>query len=678
MLQISGVELTQAIQYFGSTYPVCGTPGAPAVCGDNSLPLVAGKALGVRVFYRGASPGVPVTGAAVKVLPDGMISPTSFPARKDLIDVPWPPTRGNSEHSVNLLVPPQEATGTWKLSVSLFEKLASGVGQFTQQVVDLQFVERARVAIRLVRIHYQGERDGRRYDLAAPTLAEFWQMADFALRILPIPGICIARESVEVCDATFRNNFDTSDPLESGSTGTVFRILQRLRAVEALAPEVIYVGFYPEGASGTGGGVSWGPTMMAPNVVPQLFAHELAHSHGLWLHAPSPTVMSGAASTADTSFPRYGALPWGSIGEVGFDPLTQNAVAPERFDVLSYDEPRWISPHYYRRIFDWVGLPRAGRCGQIPGPAGTSAPPPIPFPGHRQRYFDCYYVEGLPGGFDQRFCGPKIPWPQLLPPWPKGPLPQEGPVRAFLFDKLGKTIFSGSFDLAHLSETVEDRAPAGFVIRLPELDDAARLRVTLGERVIEDSELDRKPVALVAKAWLIKEPRPKVRVEWSVDDDAAGLPVFVRASCDHGASWTAFNVPGGAQRLDVDIDAMPPGDHCIVELLAGARLRTTTWRSDPLPVRTGREQLLVLEPRERTLVDYGQPVRLWAIRLHGGHAEDLAWYSDRDGALGSGEHLLVTLSVGRHRLSVRSAGSDLTEEVGEVRVQKPKLPARLR
>jgi hypothetical protein len=40
MLQITGVELTQAIQYFGSTFPVCGPPTGRRPCADNSIPLV--------------------------------------------------------------------------------------------------------------------------------------------------------------------------------------------------------------------------------------------------------------------------------------------------------------------------------------------------------------------------------------------------------------------------------------------------------------------------------------------------------------------------------------------------------------------------------------------------------------------------------------------------------------
>jgi len=66
MLRIIGVERTQAIQYFGSTFPICAN-GQP--CPDNSIPLVAGKPTVVRVYFEGAALNVAVTGFGVKLLP---------------------------------------------------------------------------------------------------------------------------------------------------------------------------------------------------------------------------------------------------------------------------------------------------------------------------------------------------------------------------------------------------------------------------------------------------------------------------------------------------------------------------------------------------------------------------------------------------------------------------------
>jgi len=95
MLRIIGVERTQAIQYFGSTFPICAN-GQP--CPDNSIPLVAGKPTVVRVYFEGAALNVAVTGFGVKLLPDETPSSVTFPGKADLVNVPSPPLRENESH----------------------------------------------------------------------------------------------------------------------------------------------------------------------------------------------------------------------------------------------------------------------------------------------------------------------------------------------------------------------------------------------------------------------------------------------------------------------------------------------------------------------------------------------------------------------------------------------------
>src|SRR5713101_945304 len=129
MLRILGVELTQAIQYFDSPYPVCGSPPNLHPCANNSLPLIAGKPTAVRVYFDGAAPGVPVTGFGVRLYADGSPSKMTFSATTDLINVPSPPARENAGQSLNIIIPAQASSGRWKLSLSVFEKPAVGVGQ---------------------------------------------------------------------------------------------------------------------------------------------------------------------------------------------------------------------------------------------------------------------------------------------------------------------------------------------------------------------------------------------------------------------------------------------------------------------------------------------------------------------------------------------------------------------
>ena len=65
MLTIWGIEATQATQFFASSHLLCTGPGATKVpCADNSVPLVAGKPIVLRLYVSGASPGDNLGGVA--------------------------------------------------------------------------------------------------------------------------------------------------------------------------------------------------------------------------------------------------------------------------------------------------------------------------------------------------------------------------------------------------------------------------------------------------------------------------------------------------------------------------------------------------------------------------------------------------------------------------------------
>ena len=666
MLRILGVELTQAIQYFDSTYPVCGLPPNLQPCGDNSIPLIAGKPTAVRVYFDGAAQGVPVTGFGVRLYPDGSPSTMTFPGTTDLVNVPSPPARENAGESLNIIIPPQ-APGRWKLSLSVFEKPAVGVGQVATWLVELPFVERALLPVRLVRFHYRRSPVGApMIDIPAPTVADFWALASGFVQHIwpaPLPVFCVVRESVEVFDGSYSTvdnagnviqlNPATNTPATQGTTGSIVDILARLRAAEGLPSDVIYCGFYPNAPEPSlpSGGYGGGWTFTIPNVIPGLMAHELGHALGL-AHAPTPAFKPTYAD-ADQSFPRYGSLEWGSIGEVGFDTIQPLAAEPGNiapgpvpsqtaFDIMGYDVPRWISPHNYQKLFSAVGAPKPGPCSRLPSPFILDRPP-------RDRYFTCYFVEGLLGeDFIRKLCGPAIP---LLPPW--RPLDPPGPIRITLLDARGVTIFQDTFEISTLSEPHDAPRPREFWITVPEINGATRLVVTHGDQVIEDSELVLRPVGFEAKAGLLDGPTQTVRVEWTLSPEDATVPVFIRVSSDDGRSWTAFNVPSGATQIDIDPASLPPGNGCVVEVLAGDRLGTTSWRSAHMPVQTGRDALIILAPRQDNRVKYGEAIELIATTTYGAGYDDLIWSSDRDGDLGAGGYQLARLSPGRHVLSVR-------------------------
>jgi hypothetical protein len=383
----------------------------------------------------------------------------------------------------------------------------------------------------------------------------------------------------------------------------------------------------------------------------------------------------------DPNYPHYGALPSGTIGEVGFDALRPPAVEPgntppgtvpppTNADIMNYGAPRWISPYTYSNLFRAVGGQKSH------DPCRATLPPQEWFFPEIHRQFICHYVAGLPGGdLIEKMCGPKIKI--QFPPM----LKLDGAatsVRATLLDDQGASLFTETFEATPLFEDVADIASSPalhngprryeFAISVPELDGAQRLIVEHGGKVIDDITLSAKPVAFEARASVLDGSIPMVRVEWSLSPGEARVPVFVRASSDNGHSWTAFNVPPGATRLDLDPASLPPGEGCVVEVLAGTQLRTGSWRSERMPVATGREELLVLRPRGSTTVPHGEALVLSAVSTYGSCYGESIWSSDRDGDLGTGGYQLVRLSRGKHLLTVRRGpcGERVTAAMVEV------------
>jgi hypothetical protein len=673
MLHIIGIEQTQAIQYFGSTFPVCANHQP---CPDNSIPLVAGKPTVVRVYFDGAAPNVPVTGFGIKLLSDGSPSTVTFPGTADLINVPSPPSPENWFHSLNIEIPPSESYGNWKLMLCIFEKPSAGVSQVTSSQLEMEFIERALVPIRLVRLRYMRTPAGAPViDIPAPTMADFWSMAEgFAQHIWPspLPVFCIVSESVEIFDGIYnQQNPSTNTPVSQGTTGSIDDILTRLRVAEGLPSDVIYCGFYPNypEPSLPSGGYGGGGKFVTPSVIPGLMAHELGHA------------MGSMHTFDDPNYPHYGSLPSGTIGELGFDVLkplavepgsTPPGIVPQRthLDIMNYGAPRWISPYTYLNLFQAVGAPKGH------DPCRITLPPVKVFYPEVYKVFICHYVVGLPDeSVIGKICGPKIKvqFPPLLK--------REGikyPIRARLLDAQEATIFEDIFEITPLVEDLVDPASISdahiapqryqFAISVPDLDGAKRLIVTYEDQVIEDIELSAAPVAFDARAYLLDDAIPTVRVEWSLSPEEADVPVFIRASSDNGLSWTALNTPIGATQLDFDPASLPPGDGCMVEVLAGTQLRTTSWRSDYISVPTGRDELLVLRPWGETTVAYGEDIILSAVTTYGSGYEEIIWSSDRDGDLGKGGYQLVRLSPGKHLLSIRRGlnGKQVSSAVVEV------------
>jgi hypothetical protein len=644
MLRIWGSEATQAIQFFQSTHPACTGPGgAKTPCADNSIPLVAGKQLVLRLYISGATPGSHVS--AVVTHPDP--SPGWFGSGFRVAGMAGMPgtasaaTRTNGASTIQVLLGPYQPF-TYRFDVIVIEYdptwrvSATAVSSLT-----LRFTERRRIRIRLVRINYKG----RMMDVAAPSVKDFWDATGFAQRALPIPspGFEIVRDSVEVYDGDFmRIDPSAHDSMwmgfagNQGTTGSLLNILDRLVASESLPNDVVYVAIYPDNvrqSAFAGWSVSrW----IISDRVGETFAHEIVHKFGSPEHAPC-----GGPANVDAAYPDYpsfSSLPAASIGEVGFDLSGMRVVDPQTtFDLMSYCSPKWISPYNYLRCFNTV----------------TPLPPPPPPPAHFDRPDEFVHVGVV--RFPDRWTIVDIPG--FARPIPPRPWSDPGEIRAVVLDRSGRALGAANFRLS-LSEVPHDTAEF-YDAEVPYHPDGASIDVVRGDKRLATFPAQAAPkldVTFPSRELDKREGALHYRVE-----GGERVSVAVRTSADAGVTWTGIVLRERSATVDLHpLLAALTGDECFVEVRASSGYHTTTMRSAPFRLRPRERPILAWSGTAGSRVQSGLPVTLMAVADDGvADASMLQWFSDIDGDLGVGACLITTtLTPGRHRIEVRS-GSPL-------------------
>lgn len=208
MISIEGVEFTQGIQTYRSPYPVCGPVGAPVACPDNSVPLVAGKPMTVRV-YIGGSTALPTLRARATFVPRNPLRLPSVYTSLATTAAVGNANRLLASGTHNINVPPNLASGDYVVEIEILDPTSGGTAPaLATYRTELTLSCRDCVRIRLLRMRYRG----RGLDVPAPTLVKFHSMTDPMFRQwFPSPRICVVRESEEVFDGAFSTRWDSDD-----------------------------------------------------------------------------------------------------------------------------------------------------------------------------------------------------------------------------------------------------------------------------------------------------------------------------------------------------------------------------------------------------------------------------------------------------------------------------------
>ena len=645
-LRVAGVEDTQAVQFFD--YFGQGSGAASS----NSVPLVDRKALIIRVYVALERHSAPfptrVSGTIEYTTDAGTFGPEPALNGPIAARVAGDVDRGRAGDTLNFRIPASRCRGRLRSAKVTIGDPGQPGFELSWALNPRTFREVPQLPLHGVLIHYTG--GGR--DLTAPTGADLVNSLAYLARVYPISGIQYT--GCEVID------FDGDLTRGGGGCGNGWGdLLDELSSMRsASGRDDIYLGLLPTGTP-VNRFVGCGRTGVCATFSGSQItvAHEIAHSLKR-KHAPC-----GDPANVDDSYPDYDSYPSASIGEFGVNNETVAVKDPATtFDVMSYCGPKWVSPYTYQGIMDRLVATRAARATEV----AEVVDMPEDLLHLALRVISRSRVELRPS---YHFAGPRLA--------DRG---DDSPYRCALLDADGETL---SEAVAQAPDPHQD--PGGEVVDLtavlPWDDRVAGVSVRRGETVVGTVSVPtRAPaVRLVQSVTTAMARADQVRLEWEEETpsppeptvtagdgtepgDTAARPgagptrYLLRYTHDGGESWQAVAANLTGRSRMVDLGLLPGGEHCRFQILATSGLHTSLTDTEEFEVSRKPRRAYLLAPGEGVTVGAGVP-----LMLRGGgfspdagvsEFDDVTWSSDRDGHVGTGYEAQVTLTPGRHRLTL--------------------------
>lgn len=371
-LMIAGVETTQAIQHFRSSQHLNPGEGGP----DNSIPLIARKDTALRVYVDySPAPGTSAfahlsgevqvqtsTGATLTLAPMATITP-----RADISI-----ERNKADHTLNFVIPEVWCKGEIEFLCEVFDSATPSLRSMAFRRT-LRFIDVAPLSTYAVGVNYTGQS----LNLPAPSLTDAIATLDMADRLFPFGDILVNGYTTINFDQDMNANID------NGCGDGFNALLETLRDLRGDS-EDLYWAVLPTGVNtgsvgGCGGG--WVAAQFAGD--DRALAEEFGHALGR-KHAPAGT--SPAPANPDANYPTYSVYPSGSIGEIGYDPATNNVLDPATtFDFMGYASPEWISPYTFLALLGQTSITAPDTYPSIRRSL-VAAPPPSAGEVRRQKH----------------------------------------------------------------------------------------------------------------------------------------------------------------------------------------------------------------------------------------------------------------------------------------------------
>lgn len=256
---------------------------------------------------------------------------------------------------------------------------------------------------------------------------------------------------------------------------------------------------------------------------------------------------------------------------------------------------------------------------------------------------------------------------------PRVPPAEHSPLEAQLLDASGAVIlrhwvwtalYSGSRDVLAVRAAIPF-APATKTVRF------LRDTVVVHEvKVLEDKaalQISWKPTATV---------RGRKTITWSArHPGGAPLEFLLRYSHSNGTVWQRVGRRTTATSHTIDFDSLPGGKKCKIAVVATDGINTTIAETKAFEVGVKRYRAFILSSLDGETIPEGASIRIqgqgFVLEELRAETEQLAWASSRDGALGKGMFLdLSVLSAGKHTVTLHAGPDDRRGEASiDIRVK---------
>ncbi len=649
-LKIEGLEATQGTQFYKSSRHL--PPGQAEA--DNSVPLTERKHLAIRVY-----PDLRVTGFPLVSNVDGEV----WFRRVDISDTYKRAFRLNTAIQGRRAINIDRGVANHTLNFRISDLYTRGrLVVYARVWVDVQ--RRRQVspwfgrvfrfnAVPAVRILAHGIRYQRgTINRPAPTLADFIATGVYLRKTYPMSRFNFVSYDVI--------NFggDLTDTTGGGCGAGWNALWQQLRNLYfATGQDANHYGLMQTGIPTAYGGCGGGNVGVSFVGGGSVMAQELGHGLG---RAHSPGCGAGGP---DPNYPQYNGYGTASIGEFGMDYATGAVYDPSNSnDFMGYCANPWVSPYTNRVLITGIqNQPRAG-----PAPAG-------------------FHAEALPHSEEQLYLSFRVSCDgntELLSGFTMvGPAAKhqgkESHYSVELQDADGAVLYAKRLTLEEAHQDLS-HSHTEYFDSIPYRKGAAKLVFKCGHhegpQVIE---IPKQPPEIKLKRPKLRATEPQsgtVKLEWTGKcKPGEKLSYLVRFSSEGGDTWHPVAIGLEENRCEVDLDQLPGGEDCKLQVLASTILRTATAETDTFAVSKKPCQAMISPVEDPTGTRPARHVELAGCAYSPDgccEEEELKWFSSLQGYLSSGSHLIGNdMMPGEHVITLVAPDGLGEETRAEYRVR---------